>query len=126
MFHTSLVTIVLLNMMTSTTLKDHLSCALNVPCICNARQRKQLFLFFCIAENVKIKHFHILVVHICTKLLNEFGDFCYIGYYDLCYSFSKDSECFSIMASRKYEEICAPRLEEFCFITDNTYTKGEV
>jgi hypothetical protein len=27
---------------------------------------------------------------------------------------------------RKYEEICAPRVEEFCFITDNTYTKAEV
>ncbi len=27
---------------------------------------------------------------------------------------------------RKYEEICAPRAEEFCFITDNTYTKAEV
>ncbi|KAF0889554.1 hypothetical protein E2562_028649, partial [Oryza meyeriana var. granulata] len=26
----------------------------------------------------------------------------------------------------KYEEICAPRVEEFCFITDNTYTKAEV
>ncbi|KAK4401154.1 Cyclin-A2-1 [Sesamum angolense] len=26
----------------------------------------------------------------------------------------------------KYEEICAPRIEEFCFITDNTYTKDEV
>ncbi|GAU41974.1 hypothetical protein TSUD_306800 [Trifolium subterraneum] len=26
----------------------------------------------------------------------------------------------------KYEEICAPRVEEFCFITDNTYTKQEV
>lgn len=26
----------------------------------------------------------------------------------------------------KYEEMCAPRVEEFCFITDNTYTKEEV
>ncbi|KAI7986007.1 Cyclin-A2-4 [Camellia lanceoleosa] len=26
----------------------------------------------------------------------------------------------------KYEEICAPRVEEFCFITDNTYSRGEV
>ncbi|KAF5935876.1 hypothetical protein HYC85_027005 [Camellia sinensis] len=25
----------------------------------------------------------------------------------------------------KYEEICAPRVEEFCFITDNTYSRGE-
>jgi len=24
------------------------------------------------------------------------------------------------------KKICAPRVEEFCFITDNTYTKGEV
>ncbi|KAJ3704543.1 hypothetical protein LUZ61_008248 [Rhynchospora tenuis] len=26
----------------------------------------------------------------------------------------------------KYEEICAPRVQEFCFITDNSYTKAEV
>ncbi|KAL6996529.1 Cyclin-A2-3 [Sarracenia purpurea var. burkii] len=26
----------------------------------------------------------------------------------------------------KYEEICAPRVEEFCFITDNTYAREEV
>jgi len=26
----------------------------------------------------------------------------------------------------KYEEICSPRVEEFCFITDNTYTSHEV
>ncbi|XP_031102495.1 cyclin-A2-1-like [Ipomoea triloba] len=26
----------------------------------------------------------------------------------------------------KYEEICAPRAEEFCLITDNTYTKEQV
>ncbi|XVF88196.1 hypothetical protein PTKIN_Ptkin19aG0030800 [Pterospermum kingtungense] len=31
-----------------------------------------------------------------------------------------------MLIASKYEEICAPRLEEFCFITDNTYTKGEV
>ncbi|GAB2261695.1 hypothetical protein Droror1_Dr00002692 [Drosera rotundifolia] len=30
-----------------------------------------------------------------------------------------------LMAS-KYEEICAPRVEELCFITDNTYTKDEI
>lgn len=27
---------------------------------------------------------------------------------------------------RKYEEICAPQVEEFCYITDNTYFKDEV
>lgn len=27
---------------------------------------------------------------------------------------------------RKYEEICAPQVEEFCYITDNTYLKEEV
>ena len=27
---------------------------------------------------------------------------------------------------RKYEEICAPQVEEFCYITDNTYTREEV
>nr|GFC11662.1 cyclin-A2-4-like isoform X1 [Tanacetum cinerariifolium] len=26
----------------------------------------------------------------------------------------------------KYEEICAPAIEEFCFITDSTYSKLEV
>ncbi|KAM7260280.1 hypothetical protein ACFE04_016021 [Oxalis oulophora] len=30
------------------------------------------------------------------------------------------------IAYRKYEEICAPKVKEFCFITDNTYTKEEV
>ncbi|KAE8705919.1 Cyclin-A2-2 [Hibiscus syriacus] len=31
-----------------------------------------------------------------------------------------------MLIESKYEEICAPRVEEFCFITDNTYTRGEV
>lgn len=31
-----------------------------------------------------------------------------------------------MLIASKYEEICAPRVEEFCFITDNTYKKGEV
>ncbi|RDY10030.1 Cyclin-A2-2, partial [Mucuna pruriens] len=31
-----------------------------------------------------------------------------------------------MLIASKYEEICAPRVEEFCFITDNTYTKAEV
>ncbi|XP_068653004.1 cyclin-A2-4-like [Aristolochia californica] len=31
-----------------------------------------------------------------------------------------------MLIASKYEEICAPRVEEFCFITDNTYTKDEV
>ncbi|KAF3450806.1 hypothetical protein FNV43_RR06895 [Rhamnella rubrinervis] len=31
-----------------------------------------------------------------------------------------------MLISSKYEEICAPRVEEFCFITDNTYTREEV
>ncbi|XP_042385708.1 cyclin-A2-1-like isoform X1 [Zingiber officinale] len=31
-----------------------------------------------------------------------------------------------MLVASKYEEICAPRMEEFCFITDNTYTKEEV
>jgi hypothetical protein len=26
----------------------------------------------------------------------------------------------------KYEEICAPSVDEFCYITDNTYFKEEV
>uniref|UniRef100_A0A2N9G744 B-like cyclin n=1 Tax=Fagus sylvatica TaxID=28930 RepID=A0A2N9G744_FAGSY len=30
------------------------------------------------------------------------------------------------LIASKYEEICAPRVEEFCFITDNTYKRGEV
>nr|CAB3471412.1 unnamed protein product [Digitaria exilis] len=32
----------------------------------------------------------------------------------------------SMLVASKYEEICAPRVEEFCFITDNTYTKAEL
>ncbi|KAK3134545.1 hypothetical protein QOZ80_6AG0550560 [Eleusine coracana subsp. coracana] len=32
----------------------------------------------------------------------------------------------SMLIVSKYEEICAPRVDEFCFITDNTYTKAEV
>ncbi|KAK9141562.1 hypothetical protein Syun_010962 [Stephania yunnanensis] len=31
-----------------------------------------------------------------------------------------------MLIASKYEEICAPRVEEFCFITDNTYTRAEV
>ncbi|KAK3010872.1 hypothetical protein RJ639_012090, partial [Escallonia herrerae] len=31
-----------------------------------------------------------------------------------------------MLIASKYEEICAPHIEEFCFITDNTYTKEEV
>ncbi|KAF8407004.1 hypothetical protein HHK36_006126 [Tetracentron sinense] len=31
-----------------------------------------------------------------------------------------------MLIASKYEEICAPRVEELCFITDNTYTRGEV
>ncbi|OIV97752.1 hypothetical protein TanjilG_12509 [Lupinus angustifolius] len=31
-----------------------------------------------------------------------------------------------MLIASKYEEICAPRVEEFCIITDNTYTREEV
>ncbi|KAJ0231038.1 Cyclin-A2-4 [Hirschfeldia incana] len=31
-----------------------------------------------------------------------------------------------MLIASKYEEIYAPRIEEFCFITDNTYTREEV
>ncbi|XP_022720887.1 cyclin-A2-4-like [Durio zibethinus] len=31
-----------------------------------------------------------------------------------------------MLIASKYEEICAPRVEEFCFITDNTYNREEV
>lgn len=31
-----------------------------------------------------------------------------------------------MLISSKYEEMCAPSVEEFCFITDNTYKKSEV
>uniref|UniRef100_A0A1D1YVE0 Cyclin-A2-1 n=1 Tax=Anthurium amnicola TaxID=1678845 RepID=A0A1D1YVE0_9ARAE len=31
-----------------------------------------------------------------------------------------------MLIASKYEEILAPRVEEFCFITDNTYSKGDV
>lgn len=32
----------------------------------------------------------------------------------------------SLVVSRKYEEISPPHVEDFCYITDNTYTKEEV
>ncbi|PHU24399.1 Cyclin-A2-1 [Capsicum chinense] len=31
-----------------------------------------------------------------------------------------------MLVASKYEEMCAPHVEEFCFITDNAYTKNEV
>ncbi|XP_052306503.1 cyclin-A1-1 isoform X2 [Populus trichocarpa] len=31
-----------------------------------------------------------------------------------------------MMIAAKYEEICAPQVEEFCYITDNTYFRDEV
>ncbi|EPS69458.1 hypothetical protein M569_05308, partial [Genlisea aurea] len=31
-----------------------------------------------------------------------------------------------MLIASKYEEICAPRVEEFCFVTDNSLTKEEV
>lgn len=31
-----------------------------------------------------------------------------------------------VVTSRKYEEISPPHVEEFCYITDNTYKKEEV
>ncbi|KAJ9166692.1 hypothetical protein P3X46_021402 [Hevea brasiliensis] len=31
-----------------------------------------------------------------------------------------------MMIAAKYEEICAPQVEEFCYITDNTYFREEV
>lgn len=31
-----------------------------------------------------------------------------------------------MLIASKYEEVNAPRIEDFCFITDNTYTKEEV
>ncbi|XP_078174485.1 cyclin-A1-4-like [Carex rostrata] len=31
-----------------------------------------------------------------------------------------------MLIASKYEEICAPQVEEFCYITDNTYSKDEV
>eukprot|EP00250_Pteridium_aquilinum_P008213 c17770_g1_i1 orf=346-1884(+) len=31
-----------------------------------------------------------------------------------------------MLVAAKYEEICAPQVEEFCYITDNTYGKEEV
>ncbi|XP_022766336.1 cyclin-A1-1-like [Durio zibethinus] len=31
-----------------------------------------------------------------------------------------------MMIAGKYEEVCAPQVEEFCYITDNTYLKEEV
>ncbi|EFJ26371.1 hypothetical protein SELMODRAFT_412891 [Selaginella moellendorffii] len=31
-----------------------------------------------------------------------------------------------MLIASKYEEICAPQVEEFCYITDNTYSKSEL
>ncbi|KAJ0025262.1 hypothetical protein Pint_08125 [Pistacia integerrima] len=31
-----------------------------------------------------------------------------------------------LMIAAKYEEICAPQVEEFCYVTDHTYSKEEV
>ncbi|EFJ13208.1 hypothetical protein SELMODRAFT_234858 [Selaginella moellendorffii] len=31
-----------------------------------------------------------------------------------------------MLIASKYEEICAPQVEDFCYITDNTYTREEV
>lgn len=31
-----------------------------------------------------------------------------------------------MLIASKYEEICAPQVEEFCYITDNTYRREEV
>ncbi|XP_010537949.1 PREDICTED: cyclin-A2-4-like isoform X2 [Tarenaya hassleriana] len=30
-----------------------------------------------------------------------------------------------MLIASKYEEVCAPRIEEFCFITDNTYARNQ-
>jgi len=32
----------------------------------------------------------------------------------------------TVFANRKYEEIKPPEVEDFCYITDNTYSKEEV
>lgn len=41
--------------------------------------------------------------------------------------FSAKNNCVVLFFSRrKYEEICAPCIDELCFITANSYTKGEV
>ena len=32
----------------------------------------------------------------------------------------------NLLTCRKYEEIYAPQVEEFCYITDNTYNRAEV
>ena len=31
-----------------------------------------------------------------------------------------------LLLAAKYEEIYAPNIEEFCYITDNTYSRGDV
>lgn len=36
------------------------------------------------------------------------------------------SNVFKYLGNRKYEEIKPPEVEEFCYITDNTYSKEEV
>lgn len=34
--------------------------------------------------------------------------------------------CFDNVTCRKFEEITPPHVEDFCYMTDNTYTKEEV
>ena len=38
---------------------------------------------------------------------------------------SKATVCFIDFFCRKYEEICPPQVDEFCYITDNTYGRRE-
>lgn len=40
--------------------------------------------------------------------------------------FSRSLISLFVVTSRKYEEISPPHVEEFCYITDNTYKKEEV
>jgi cyclin-A len=44
----------------------------------------------------------------------------------LCFFFLAYVYLFLVVMSRKYEEITPPHVEDFCYITDNTYTKEEV
>lgn len=59
----------------------------------------------------------IVASHILLKIMNEDD-----AVYPWCAGIHNDL----FFVHRKYEEISAPRVEDFCFITDNTYTKAEV
>lgn len=58
------------------------------------------------------------------------------NFYFYCFCFISAQTCVGLLLKmmiqacsllcRKYEEICPPNAEDFCYVTDNTFTKEEV